>query len=109
MEGPKYFREVFDQLCGDDWKSDETSLGYVTAYWEGAKMAGVSRPDAIAAAGRLIAGRAHLEQADAARLAGIVGARVHAEYGDAADDRQRAAGARGGVAVYCRESRARPE
>jgi hypothetical protein len=71
-EGPKYFREVFRQLCGDDWKSDGTSPGYVAAYWEGAKMAGVSRPDAIAAAGRLIAGRAHLEQADAARLAGLL-------------------------------------
>ncbi|MEQ1853477.1 MAG: hypothetical protein ABMA01_18010, partial [Chthoniobacteraceae bacterium] len=75
MRGGEFFREVFRQLCADDWKIAATNIGRLEqAYWDGARRAGVSRPEAISAARKFVADNPRLDAADdAARLAGLLG------------------------------------
>ncbi len=74
-EGPTFFREVFRQLCGDDWRPKAGApAGLDAAFWEGAKLAGVSRLEALGAAGAFTAGvrQSGASAADAARIAGTL-------------------------------------
>lgn len=74
VEGPKYFREIFKQIAGDDWKIELAPPDDpASAFWQGADEAGLSRLEALTAAGGLIAEEPKLERAStAARLAGIL-------------------------------------
>lgn len=71
--GLKYFREVFEQVAADVTLPKGEGKGFDAEFWEGAKLAGVSRLEALGAAGKLIVTGARLDKApEAARLAGTL-------------------------------------
>lgn len=71
--GPKYFREVFGQVAADVTLPKGEGRGFDAEFWEGAKLAGVSRLESLAEAGKQVATGARLDKApDAARLAGTL-------------------------------------
>lgn len=71
-EGAAFFRSVFQQLAGDDWRPAGASPDNArAAFWQGAELAAASRDDALAAIAKLLAEKPRAERAaDAARLAG---------------------------------------
>ena len=74
LEGPKYFREIFAQLTdGSAPPKGDDAGGIDAAFWNGAKLAGVSRVEAMEMANEQTAATPHIETAaDAARLAGTL-------------------------------------
>jgi thiol-disulfide isomerase/thioredoxin len=73
-EGPAFYRDVFQQLAGEDWAIKSASPdNSATAYWQGAELGAVSRTEAITAASKLVKDKPKVERAaDAARLAGVL-------------------------------------
>ena len=73
-EGPKFYRDVFAQILGDDWRPQTAPPdNAASAFWQGANLAGVSRLEALRAARTFLAEKKAIERpADAARLAGIL-------------------------------------
>ena len=72
--GAAYYRDVFQQLAGEDWAIPSGAPdNSASAYWQGAELAGLSRAEAVSAAGKLLADKPRVERAaDAARLAGVL-------------------------------------
>jgi thiol-disulfide isomerase/thioredoxin len=77
LSGAGFYRDVFTQIAGEDWRIQSASPDNSgTAFWQGAELAGVSRTEAITAAGKLMTDKPRVERAaDAARLSGVL---VHA-------------------------------
>jgi thiol-disulfide isomerase/thioredoxin len=72
-DGATYFREVFKQLAGDDWRPGSTPPdNAASAFWQGAELAGGSRLEATDGAVKLLAERKAARPADASRLAGVL-------------------------------------
>jgi thiol-disulfide isomerase/thioredoxin len=73
-EGAAYYREMLRQLAGEDWAIKSMPPdNSASAFWQGAELAGMSRAEALAAAGKLLANKPRMERsADAARLAGAL-------------------------------------
>lgn len=73
--GPKFYREVFDQLCGKD-PSFTVALAeqdMTKRFWEAAESAGLSRADGMKAAFKLTSTKPSLpDQELAPRLAGVL-------------------------------------
>jgi len=74
VEGPRFYREVFAQLLGEDWKpASAPPDNAASAFWQGTTLAGVSRLEAVRAADQFLKEKKTIETpADAARLAGIL-------------------------------------
>jgi thiol-disulfide isomerase/thioredoxin len=72
--GPDYYRGVFTQLEGGDWKIPAVSPdNAATTFWQGAELSGVTRLDGIKAASTLLHDKPKMARAaDAARMAGIL-------------------------------------
>ena len=74
VSGADHYRSVFSQLAGDDWRFSPASPDNAqTTFWQGAELAGLSRLEAIAAAGKVLVEKPKMSRpADATRLAGIL-------------------------------------
>lgn len=74
LEGPQFFRATFAQIAGEDWTIESAAPdNAATAFWQGAELAGVSRAEALTAAGKLLTEKPKLGRAaDASRLAGLL-------------------------------------
>jgi thiol-disulfide isomerase/thioredoxin len=72
--GPDYYRGVFKQLEGEDWKIAPVSPdNAATTFWQGAELSGATRLDAVKAASTLLHEKPKMARAaDAARIAGIL-------------------------------------
>jgi hypothetical protein len=75
VQGPAFYRTVFDQMCGTDWPASGTNSvdSVVADFWKGAEFTGLSRAESLRAAFKLM-GREPLppEQQYAPQLAGLL-------------------------------------
>jgi thiol-disulfide isomerase/thioredoxin len=74
VAGPDFYRNVFKQLEGEDWKVAPVSPDNAAAtFWQGAELSGATRLDGIKAASTLLHEKPKMARAaDAARIAGIL-------------------------------------
>jgi thiol-disulfide isomerase/thioredoxin len=74
VAGPGYYRDVFAQLEGQDWKIAAVSPdNAATTFWQGAELSGASHLDGINAASALLREKPKMARAaDASRIAGIL-------------------------------------
>jgi len=73
VEGAAYFRDVFRQIAGDDWKAESAPPDHAAAaFWQGAGSAGASRLEALEIAGKLLPEQKITRAAGCARFAGTL-------------------------------------